>query len=544
MRSFLLGFFCLILLPGIIPAQNLCPNPGFEQLNGCPLGPSEIQLASPWVAPGDTADLFSFCHVNGAVPGCNDVSAPLNFAGNAAAHGGSGYAGIYTKSPTANSRTYIQAPLSSAMIPGQIYKTEVWFRRSSNSKYATNRLGIVFSTAALSQTGSQVISIAPQIEMSSVVADTGSWTALTRYYAATGGEAHITIGNFRTDAQTTAFNFINPAPACATMNGSAYYYIDDILVTPVSEQISVSGDTIICTGQSTALTGITNTQGFWSLQSQPTDTIPSSNNILTVTPSDTTTYLWNGLLSSVPVTVYVVDPPQVNLPVDSTVCEGTAVLLDATCAGCTYLWSTGANTAQLAAVDSGMYVVAVNNGGCVARDTFSLSTLNNPDLFFEDAVICANNGNVIVADAGPGSSWLWSPSADTVQTITIYDAGVYSVTVTHADGCTKSASFVVTESCPETLYIPGAFTPNADGKNDVWYADGTNVTNFKLIIFNRWGQALFETTKLGYDGHWNGEFEKTAVPAGVYAYLVTYDAIKSNGKFKKLSRAGYFVLVR
>ncbi|MBL0343086.1 MAG: hypothetical protein IPP71_20775 [Bacteroidetes bacterium] len=40
--------------------QNLCPNPGFEQLSGCPTGPGEINLAQPWTDAGNPSDLFSF----------------------------------------------------------------------------------------------------------------------------------------------------------------------------------------------------------------------------------------------------------------------------------------------------------------------------------------------------------------------------------------------------------------------------------------------------------------------------------------------------
>lgn len=534
----------VLVLTTNLKSQNLCPNPGFEQLSGCPAGPKEITLAQPWVATGDTADLFSFCHVNGTTPGCNDVSAPVNFAGHAPAHGGSSYTGIYTKKSGANQRTYMQAPLASPMVTGQLYKTEAWFRRSSNSKYATNRLGMVFSTSQLSQSGSTYINVTPQVELTTVVADTGSWTALTSYYVAAGGEAFITIGNFRTDAATTAFNFINPSPACAAMNSVAYYYVDDILVTPIVETISVTGDTVICPGQNTALTGITNTHGYWSLLSTPTDTLTSVNNILTVAPTDTTTYLWHGLGSSVPVTVYVVNPPVIALPANSIVCDGTILILDATFAGSTYLWSTGETTAQIAVGDSGTYIVAVNNGGCIARDTFNLTVLSNPEVVLTDAIVCGDNGDIVIADAGPGASYNWYPGGEITQEIAIIDPGVYSVVVTHTDGCTKTDSLVVLESCPETLFIPGAFTPNADGKNDTYYAQGTNVTNFKIIIFNRWGQTMHTTIKLGFDGNWNGKFEGKDAPSGVYSYLITYDAIQSTGRLSKETRAGYFALIR
>jgi hypothetical protein len=55
---------------------------------------------------------------------------------------------------------------------------------------------------------------------------------------------------------------------------------------------------------------------------------------------------------------------------------------------------------------------------------------------------------------------------------------------------------------------------------------------------------LHTTTKLGFDGNWNGTFEGKDVPTGVYTYLIAYDAIKSAGKFTKETKAGYFALIR
>ncbi|MBL0343085.1 MAG: hypothetical protein IPP71_20770 [Bacteroidetes bacterium] len=214
---------------------------------------------------------------------------------------------------SANQRTYIQAPLA-PFTGGQLYKVSAYFKRSTGSKYATNRIGITFSTNALSQTGAQFIPVTPQAELSNVVADTGSWTLLTSYYTAVGGEKFITLGNFRNDANTTAFNFINPAPPCAQLNTSAFYYVDDISITTITEQLSVTGDTIICAGQSTGLLGVTNTTGWWSLQSNPTDTLASFNNLLTVTPGVTTSYIWNGIQSTYAVTVSVVGPPWLRYP--------------------------------------------------------------------------------------------------------------------------------------------------------------------------------------------------------------------------------------
>ena len=525
--------------------QNLCPNPGFEQLSGCPNGPGEIDLAVPWTSAGALVDLFSFCHVNGTPRSCNDVSVPVNFAGTSAAHNGSAYDGFYTRRQNPNQRTYLQAPLTTPMVAGQLYRVSAFLKRSTASGYATNRIGFSFSTAALTQTANAVIPITPQLEITTVIADTANWTPFNAYYKAVVGEAFITIGNFRVDGQTSAFNFLIPPPDCAAMNNSAFYYIDDIVINRVIEQLSVTGDTLICTGESTQLTGITNTSGWWSLATNPNDTLASVNNVISISPVASTTYLWNGFQSSYTVTVSVTSPPIVSLPNDTTICEESSVILDATTPGCTYSWSTGENTSQISASDSGMYVVAVNNGSCIVRDTFNLALNTSPDVELPGtATVCAVNDELVMLNAGPGTSYVWLPNGDTTAAITVSSEGVYSVIVTHASGCTKTGESAITESCRETIFIPKAFTPNSDGKNDLFFADGTNVENYKIIIFNRWGQPIFNSSSLGVGGAWDGSLNNQPAPVGLYSYQVSYDAILENGRKKKYNKGGYLFLIR
>lgn len=540
LSAFLLIFFSFINCY----SQNICPNPGFEQISACPAGSGELNLASPWNGAGVPADLFNFCHVNGAPPSCNDVNVPANFAGISSAHTGSSYAGFFTKRSTANQRTYLQAPVT-PMVPNQVYRVSAFFKRSSASRFATNNIGISFSTSAISQIAGSFIAVTPQLKVNAVVADTSTWTSYSWFYNAAGGEAFISIGNFSNDAGTIAFNFSTPLAACTEMNSSAFYYIDDISIVPITEQLSITGDSTICVGESTTLTGVTNTQGWWSLSTAPADTIPAINNSITVAPVTNTTYIWNGIQSDVTVNVQVGLPPVVDLPDDSTVCEGISVMLDAGNPGDEFLWSNGANTQTILASDSGTYIVTVSNFYCAKKDTFELTVLVTPDVNLpETAVICPDNNEFILLDAGSGVSYIWSPGADTTKTKTAVAEGTYTVIVTHQNTCTKTGISVVKEVCSETLFFPGAFTPNSDGKNDLFYGDGTNLTEYNLKIFNRWGQLVHETDISGITGAWNGNFNDKPAPAGLYSYLADYASVQPNGKKKFFKKQGYFTLIR
>mgnify|MGYP006266696785 CR=1 FL=1 len=106
------------------------------------------------------------------------------------------------------------------------------------------------------------------------------------------------------------------------------------------------------------------------------------------------------------------------------------------------------------------------------------------------------------------------------------DTGIYEVRqiVTHPSGC-KDTLVQLLDVIPEVRYfLPNAFTPNEDGTNDEYRGTGKleGATNFQMLVFNRWGEAIFETRD-PFEG-WNGRKNNVGapVPAGVYMVLVTF----------------------
>lgn len=535
--------YCFVAVD--LSAQNLVPNGGFEQLSGCPSGTGEISLAPPWSSAGAPADLFNSCHVNSLPSNCSNVSVPLNFAGSAPAQAGSSYAGIYTLKNVPNERTYLTVPLTSPLNAGQLYRVAAFFRKSSTCNIATGNIGMLFSTAPLIQPGNGVINLSPPLEHTPMITDTTTWTAFSGFYNASGGEGHLCIGNFRNDASTTFTPVSLPAPFCSTMQNGSYYLVDDVSVSAITEQLNIIGDTVICSGEYTTLTGITNTTGWWSALSTPQDTIPSINNSISVSPLSTSTYLWHGLLSTISVTVTVTSPPVFSPLPDTMVCEGEFVEFDVTVAGCTYSWSNGATSPSISLGEGGTYMVTVSNAGCSVRDTFILIVIPAPVPTLPSiATFCSELGETLLLEAGPGLNYYWDPVGDTSASLQVLQPGIYTVMVTHAVGCTKSATVEVTEQCLATLFVPGAFSPNGDGKNDLFFADGSGLENYDLVIFNRWGQPVFETTRVGIPGGWNGSFQGLAAPAGVYVYRMSYSYNEPNGKKIKITKNGSFYLIR
>ncbi|GJM35466.1 MAG: hypothetical protein DHS20C18_44670 [Saprospiraceae bacterium] len=104
------------------------------------------------------------------------------------------------------------------------------------------------------------------------------------------------------------------------------------------------------------------------------------------------------------------------------------------------------------------------------------------------------------------------------------DTGFHKVglIVTHVNGCQDSLSRQLDVEPKVTFFLPNAFTPNDDSVNDLFKGEGflRGHKQFRMVIWNRWGELVFETTN--YQDAWNGTKDNNGrrVPAGVYMYLV------------------------
>jgi gliding motility-associated-like protein len=95
----------------------------------------------------------------------------------------------------------------------------------------------------------------------------------------------------------------------------------------------------------------------------------------------------------------------------------------------------------------------------------------------------------------------------------------YTLIVTTADGCTASAKETV--DVFYDLAMPNAFTPNGDGRNDLFrIPPGIPVTAVRFEVFDRWGTRVFAGE--GNDVAWNGTFGGKPQPAGSYVWMIAY----------------------
>jgi gliding motility-associated-like protein len=145
------------------------------------------------------------------------------------------------------------------------------------------------------------------------------------------------------------------------------------------------------------------------------------------------------------------------------------------------------------------------------------------------------NPDVQVSDFSKGATQImYSITAlDTIYThnakVVFPDSGTYVITqiAENTFGCVDSFSRKVWVQIGYRLYVPTAFTPNNDGYNDYFKAYGEDVLDYKLEVFNRWGELLYLSHDMenGWDG--TTRLSSSALPGGVYVYRI--NAIDKNG---------------
>lgn len=171
----------------------------------------------------------------------------------------------------------------------------------------------------------------------------------------------------------------------------------------------------------------------------------------------------------------------------------------------------------------GEYKTAVSNKICTSEDSFKL-TITPPLLTSLAGAyrFCEEEGIPITLDAGKGfEGYLWYPTQDSTQWISVRQKGQYYVVVNDSRGCKGRGDTEVRSDCSPQVFVPNAFSPNGDGRNDSFVIGGKFILAKNLRIYDRWGALVH------YGPHpktaWNGTKKGALLPTGMYFYRFTYE---------------------
>jgi OOP family OmpA-OmpF porin len=231
-------FFILAfaMAPMAVRSQNLVPNGSFEEFLVCPGGytqhPAEFKVPSWRALTLGSPDYFNSCSEG-------EASVPYNWAGVSDAFDGYGYVGIYTWLNVKDYREYLHCQLREPLVKDSLYHIEFRYKLSSYAKFSTDRIGLLLSDSLATRAHDRPLGLKPSVSFvkdSALTPETGAWELAVADYRARGNERFLTIGNFDDNAATGYYHIQFRAEQEPMLAVGAYYYIDDVRVTPKFNQ--------------------------------------------------------------------------------------------------------------------------------------------------------------------------------------------------------------------------------------------------------------------------------------------------------------------
>jgi len=285
----------------------------------------------------------------------------------------------------------------------------------------------------------------------------------------------------------------------------------------------------------------------------PIAVFPSNGETFTITVKDQCNNSINNLY-----TLYNYPNPEVNFISNiNSGCEPLTVSFSPTneCIGCTYNWDFGndnisnsqnpVNTYN----NAGVYNVSctiTNKYGCKNSLTINnmIYVYDNPNANFIADPEISNILDPIInfynySEGANQYYWNFGDGDTSNETNPIHNynnLGEFNVELisTSVYGCSDTAYFTVIINTEFTFYAPSAFSPDGDGVNDYFRVFGTGIdnNNFKLLIFDRWGEIIFESDDI--NKAWNGKAKngKNIVPNGTYVWKCYFKNLKGASFYK------------
>lgn len=351
-----------------------------------------------------------------------------------------------------------------------------------------------------------------------------------------GPTSTVALGNPVNTAAVGVFTLTvyNPLNGCSnTYTATSIRPTVGITTSPTSNSITCINQSV----QATALATPTNASVSWTDGTN----VSTTNPYVITTPGTYTTIVQtpNGCTTQSVVTIGSNTAADVTISALSTTisCATGSLALTANSSGgtpYTYTWTPSnpsfiGNPFQV--TTPGTYtVVALNTvNGCTAtasqavtQETINASFDANPTQGLMPLSVTFTN----TSTNGTGTNYNWNTgngmTYTTTNAATVYNnEGTYTVVLTATKGvCTATASTIIVVDLVSAFVVPNVFTPNGDGKNDVFRLNAVNMGEINMTIFDRWGLKMFESTDYG-KMEWDGKNKSgNTVTDGTYFYII------------------------
>ncbi|MCE7059545.1 gliding motility-associated C-terminal domain-containing protein [Dyadobacter sp. CY343] len=243
---------------------------------------------------------------------------------------------------------------------------------------------------------------------------------------------------------------------------------------------------------------------------------------------------------------------------DTTVCFGESISLNVTGNAQQYSWSPAlglddpaSETPVAAPAETTQYVVTAIKGSCSKSDTVTVAVAPKVQVnVTPDAVVEYNVPFQLTASSPQvmdlnGAVFAWAPPeglnnpASQSPIAIVREDRSYSVELTAPNGCTGSATVNLSVKKTENISIPGVFTPNGDGKNEVLFPVLFEMATVKYFkIYNRWGEVVFYTDQI--NNGWDGRYKGANPVNGTYVWEIEGTSLKG----KVITRKGSVLLIK
>jgi gliding motility-associated-like protein len=184
-----------------------------------------------------------------------------------------------------------------------------------------------------------------------------------------------------------------------------------------------------------------------------------------------------------------------------------------------------------AGAGSNFEVWVTNELGCVKTLSIAVSVTSTvppldvsatPDTIFEPQLV------QLLATQDPDYTYEWLPPNGLSNPgvfnpqVFVDTSRTFTVRVTDSNGCPNEEVVQIvwlSECLPPYIFVPNAFTPDGDGLNDRLQVKGGTIDELYFVIYDRWGEKVYETSDPQHDG-WDGTFRNRELPADVYGYYL------------------------